>query len=192
MEYMTAEQAAEAAKGLTFEHVWAALMETRKNMEESWEKSQKDMEELRKQLGKYGMSAGRQVEEMFAHELFKKFNDLGYPFTKQQQRVIFTENKKIFAEVDFILENGDYIMLVEVKADLSIDDVKDHLERIEKIRPYMDVRNDNRKIVGAVAGGIVNENVLNYAQKRGLYVLKQSGESCMVASAPEGFKAREW
>ena len=35
MEMMTAEQAAEAAKGLTFEKVWAALMESRQQMKES-------------------------------------------------------------------------------------------------------------------------------------------------------------
>ena len=35
MEYMTAEQAAEAAKGLTFEKVWAAMMESRQKMDES-------------------------------------------------------------------------------------------------------------------------------------------------------------
>ena len=35
MKYMTAEEAAEAAKGLTFEKVWTALVESRQRMEEN-------------------------------------------------------------------------------------------------------------------------------------------------------------
>jgi hypothetical protein len=46
--------------------------------------------------------------------------------------------------------------------------------------------------VGAVAGAIVPENVLNYAFKRGLYVLVQSGKSIALADRPEGFKVQEW
>jgi hypothetical protein len=51
---------------------------------------------------------------------------------------------------------------------------------------------NNRKLIGAVAGGIVPESVKRYAQKRGLYVLVQSGESVNVAETAKDFKAREW
>jgi len=46
--------------------------------------------------------------------------------------------------------------------------------------------------MGAVAGGIVPENVLRYAQKKGLYVVEQSGDSVTIADMPQGLKVREW
>jgi hypothetical protein len=56
----------------------------------------------------------------------------------------------------------------------------------------MDAHNDKRKLVGAIAGGIVAENALRYAQKKGLYVLTQNGDSVRIASAPLNFKRQEW
>ena len=50
MERITAEQALEAAKGLTFEKVWAALMESRQLIEESQQKTQKQIEETQQQM----------------------------------------------------------------------------------------------------------------------------------------------
>jgi len=238
MERMTAEQAAEAAKGLTFEKVWAALMESRqlveetqkqmqesqRRIEESQQKTEKVMQEsqkvmqesqkvmqesqkamkesqrktdkviadLSKNIGGLGNTLGRFTESMFSSELWKKFNEIGFTFTRQAPRMKFFEYGQVLAEVDFFLENGVYAMAVEIKTELSISDVDDHLERIGKIRQYMDLRKDMRKIVGAVEGGIVSDNVLRYAQKKGLYVIVQTGDSVAIAAVPQGFKAQEW
>ena len=231
MAKMTAEQAAEAAKGLTFEKVWAALMElreyqeeTQKQIRESQQETQKQMQETQKQMqeskkqmqeskkqmqesqkktdkiiadlskniGGLGNSLGRFTEAMFSAELWKKFNELGFTFTKQAPHMKFYEYGQVLAEVDFFLENGAYAMSVEIKTELSIDDVDEHLVRIEKIRQYMDAHDDKRKLVGAVAGGTVSESVRNYAHKKGLFVIVQTGDSVAIASMPKEFKAREW
>ena len=210
METMTAEQAAEAAKGLTFEIVWAALMESRQQMQESQKQMQEQMQESQKQMqesqqktdriiadlskniGGLGNTLGRFTEAMFSTELWAKFNELGFTFSKQGPHIKFMEGRQVLAEVDFFLENGEYAMAVEIKTELSIGDVNEHLERILKIRKYMDERADNRKLVGTVAGGVVVENVMNYAHKKGLFVIIQTGDSVAVADMPQGFKAREW
>ena len=221
MEKKTAEQAREEAKGLTFEIVWAALMElretqqeaqreaerqrqeaqreaererqeTQRQIRESQQKTDRLVAELTKNIGGLGNSLGKFTESMFSNELWRKFNELGFPFTMQSPHVKFVEDGKVLAEVDFYLQNGNYVMLVEIKTDLSVEDVDEHLERIAKIRKYMDVREDKRKLVGAVAGATVAENVLSYAHRKGLYVIIQTGDSVAVADAPEGFKVREW
>ena len=214
MEIITAEQAAEAAKGLTFEKVWAALMEGRLQMENAKKESDKQFQELQKQfqeqmkesqkktdkiiadlsknIGGLGNSLGRLTETIYSMELWKKFNELGYPFTKQGPHVKFIENRKVLAEADFLLENGEYVMVVEVKTELSVDDINEHLQRIADIRRYCDTRGDTRKLVGCVAGGIIQENVLKYALKKGLYVATQTGETVAIADLPQDFKAREW
>jgi len=172
------------------------MQESQKQLQESQKQSQrrtdKIIADLSKNIGGLGNSFGRFTEAMFSTELWKKFNECGFLFTKQAPRVRFYEYGQCLAEVDFFLENGKYAMPVEIKTELSVNDVDDHLERIEKIRLYMDAHNDKRKLVGAVAGGIVSENVLNYAQKKGLFVVEQSGESVAIAAMPKGFKAREW
>ena len=139
-----------------------------------------------------GNKLGRLTEALFSAELWKKFDDQGYEFIKQASHYKFVENKRVIAEADFFLEDGKYVMPVEVKTDLLVSDVNEHLERIDVIRRYMDAHGDGRKLVGAVAGGVVEENVLKYAQKKGLYVFVQTGDSIMVADAPPDFKAREW
>ena len=203
METITAEQAAEAAKGLTFEKVWAALMETRQRMEESNQRMEKSMEESRKQtdktladlsknLGGLGNSLGRLTEAMMAAELWKKFNDLGFPVTRQNSNVMIRNGKQVLAEIDLFIENGDYAILVEIKTDLAERHVDKHLERIGVVRKYLDGRGDSRKLMGAVAGATVPQDVLEYAQSKGLYVIIQTGDAIAIADMPQGAKPAEW
>ncbi|MCL2816466.1 MAG: DUF874 family protein [Oscillospiraceae bacterium] len=227
MENMTAEQAAEAAKGYTFETVWAALLEMRNNInvyiekseegrqkaeaerqkteeerqkteeerqktEEAFRRMEKTVSDLSKNIGGLGNMQGRLTEAMFEAELWKKFNELDFFFNKQSSRYKFFENGRVLAEADFFLENGEYAMPVEIKTELSHDDIDEHLERIATIRKYMDTRGDSRKLAGAVGGGIVSENALNYAHKKGLYVVMQTGDAVAIAAVPHNFTPREW
>ena len=194
MDTITADQAAEAAKGLTFEKVWAALMESRVRMDEAYERTQKQIDELSRNVGGVNNSFGRFTESLFSVGLDKLFNDLGYTFTKQGPHVKFKDKdaRRVIAEADYFLEDGQYAMVVEVKTELKEADVDDHMDRIAVIRRYFDERGDNRILVGAVAGGIVDKNALNHAISHGLYVIMQSGESGVLAELPKDFKAREW
>ena len=213
-EYMTAEEFVEASKGTTFETFWNVFIESQKRFdkkaeeyerqrEESQKRFDRGMEESRKEfdrkmadlaenLGGIGNSLGEMTEAVFAVRLWEKFNEFGYPFTKQGPRLKFIKDGKVLTEVDFFLENGDYAMPVEVKTDLKKADIDKHIERIEKIRGYMDVRGDKRKLVGAVAGGVIRDDVLRYAQENGFYVVQQSGDAVAIVTVPEGFMPREW
>jgi hypothetical protein len=90
------------------------------------------------------------------------------------------------------MENGDYVMPVEIKTELSVEDVDDHLKRMDKLRKYMNSRKDKRKLVGAVAGAVVSPNVIKYAQRNGFFVLVQTGESIAIARMPKDFTPKEW
>ena len=207
MDVITAEQAAEAAKGLTFEKVWAALMETRVRMEESQKQTQKQIEETQKQidktdkqiekmskeLGGIGNTLGEFTESMFSPVLWRKFAKYGIAVTEQSERRTFHDSdKKLLAEVDVYIENGEYAIPVEVKTKLFKTDVNEHIKRIKTIRKYLDDKGDKRKLLGAVAGAVVSDKVCKYAQEKGLFVIVQSGDSAVLADMPEGFVAREW
>jgi hypothetical protein len=170
--------AAEAARDLSFEKVWAMFQET-----------DRQIKELSGNIGGLSNAFGKWAEEMVSAKLWEKFKAIGYTFTRGGP-VKFWEGERTVAQVDMFLENGDYAMPVEIKSDVSREDVDEHVERIEKVREQLDKRGDRRK--WAVAGMVVSGKVREYAQKRGLYVLVQSGDSVTLAEAPESFKAREW
>ena len=235
---MTAEQAAEAARGLTFEKVWAALMESRERQEKAFaeadkrqEKAFAEMRESRKatdrqlqesreaadrrqketekqlketladmkrivadvshQMGGLHNTIGKMTEEMFSAQIWTRFDGI-YTFTQGSPRTIRDKNRKKIAQVDMFLENGEYAMAVEIKTTLKLSDIDEHLEQLTIVRQYMDERGDRRKLVGAVAGAVVADDVCLAAQKKGLYVLTQSGEAVVLAEAPSGFRAVEW
>ena len=144
-------------------------------------------------MGRLGNSYGDQVEAMFVN-LGEKFNVLGFSFPKEAKGNIrfIDKNRKVLAEVDHLLENGNVVMPIEVKAKLKQEHVDDHIRRLGIISEHNIKHNDNRKVLGAVAGGVVPQNVLAYAQKKGLYVLVQNGESVEIADMPANFKPREW
>ena len=206
---ITAEQAAEAARGLTFEKVWAALMESRERQEkasaemdrqlketfaevkESLAKTNASVDRTAKQVGELSGSIGRITEEMFAANLKAKFDGI-YKFIKGGPQKFWDADGNTAAQVDIFLENGEYAMAVEIKTTLKKSDVEDHLERIEQVRQCMNESGNKRKLVGAVAGAVVQNEAFHYAQQQGLYVLTQSGESVVFAKSPRGFKAAEW
>ena len=170
-----------------------SIAEWRKSLAE-WRESEKEgFRQLRKELGSLGISYGEQVEAMFVN-LGDKFNALGYDFPKEARGGIkfLGENRRVLVEVDHFLENGEVVMPVEIKAKLKIDDVKDHIRRLEKIKEYNSIHSDNRKVLGAVGGGVVPIHVKEYATKKGLYVLVQNGESIEIADVPESFEPRIW
>jgi hypothetical protein len=224
MTEMTAAEAAEWGKSLSFEKVWAALMETDKKFAESaaqikamsaesaersretdrqikamsaeaderHKKLEKLVKDLSKNIGGVNRSLGKSTEYMFNARMWEKFNELEYTFTKGAPNVKFLVNGQIIAEVDMFMENGENVMPAEIKTDLTTEDVDEHLERIKKIRFYMDRHNDTRIIVGAVAGLIVPDNVRVYAQKKGLYVMVPSGKAVAVADMPPDFMPQKW
>jgi hypothetical protein len=76
---------------------------------------------------------------------------------------------------------------------LQVKDVNEHLKRMDKLRRQADGRQypQPQKFLGAVAGAIAADNVKEYALKKGLYVIKQSGDTVTIEN-PAGFKPREW
>jgi hypothetical protein len=50
----------------------------------------------------------------------------------------------------------------------------------------------NKKLVGAMAGDVVDADVRDYAHKAGFYILELTGESVTLIKPPESFVAKEW
>jgi hypothetical protein len=84
-------------------------------------------------------------------------------------------------------------MAVEVKHKLNRkDEVDDHLKRMQLIRQYPPAETVGKKLLGAMAGGVVDPDVSDYAHKSGFFVLELAGDSVSLVQAPDGFEPCEW
>ena len=174
-------------RGLDFEQVWAALMETRKRQEET----DRQIKDINKRFGEYSNRLGEIAEYMVAPNLRDKFYELGLDFPRANRNMDISDRKNnIFMEIDVMLENGDKAMLVEVKTKLLSDHVNAHIERLEKMRKYADLRGDKRAFLGAVAGVVISDNIRSLALNNGLFVIEPSGETFNI-TPPVG-RPKEW
>jgi len=149
------------------------------------------LKETGKRLGDFTNSFGEIVEYMVAPNLQDRFFDLGMDFQEVSKDIKIRDKKNDIAfQIDVYLQNCDTAMLVEVKADLAISDINAHMERLEKMRRYADLRGTKRVFLGAVAGVVVKDKVREYALSQGLYLAEPSGETFNITSPHD--KPREW
>ena len=195
----------QTANSPSFETVWAALRELTASQKETdrmvkeVSASQKESERIMKEskedfyrrLGHFTNLFGEVTESMMAPKLCEKFLEFGLSFPRANPNVSVNDKiNKIYLEIDIILENGDKAMLIEVKTKLTTERIKNHIERIEKMRKYADLRDDKRTFLGAVAGIVVTDDVRNYALNEGFYLIEPSGESFNIT--PPNGKPKEW
>ena len=176
-------------RGLTFDDVWAALMENRKQLE----KTERIVRRNGKQMGELHNRFGELAEHLVAPGIAKRFNELGYHFDRIAPgglRILDQEGN-IRTEIDLMLENGGHIIAVEVKTKPKLKDIDHHINRLRILREDRDKWNDNRKILGAIAGAIFPEEVKEAVLEAGMYVLEQSGDT-MKMCLPDGFIPQEW
>jgi hypothetical protein len=171
------------------------MRETDRKMQETGRQMQetdRKMRETDRRLGELGLRLGELAEHLMSPKLHEKFESLGFCFNhSSRNHELHDHNKQRLAEIDVLLENGDYAMAVEVKTHLKIEDVQDHLKRMDILRRVADAHQDARKYLGAVAGAVLNPEVIRYALKQGFYVIRPSGETVAI-EVPQGFKPRLW
>jgi hypothetical protein len=149
------------------------------------------MKRTDKKISELGNRIGQIVENMVGGNIVSQFQNYGYNVTAISRNIEFGINGTApDGEIDVQLDDDDVAILVEVKTKLTVDDVRHHLETMEK---YRKCKGDgNKRYIGAVASTVVDDSVVRFAQKNGLYVIVQSGYAVEILVPPEGFKAKEW
>ena len=172
------------------------MKKSERRLERMFQESAQQHKETQKEVGKLGGRIGDMVMNMVKGDIAAKFRAFGYKDLDDDccERKKFSNKKLgIRGEIDLFLENGDVAVLIEVKTTLETKDVRDHLERLEKFRCYIDAKGmDPRRFIGAVAGAVVMGDAEKIAHENGLYVIVQSGDAVEIMTPPEGFKAKEW
>ena len=171
------------------------MQETERIVRETSEQMKKTEEQMKRNDKKFGElhnRFGELAEHMVAPSIKEKFNALGYTFEEMSSdKRIYDALGNTIAEVDILLENGDTVMAVEVKAKPKDEDVAEHLSLMEVLRRRADSRQDRRRFQGAVAGAIMSDSVRRRIQKNGFYAIEQTGDTVMI-NIPEGWTPRQW
>jgi predicted nuclease with TOPRIM domain len=143
-------------------------------------------------IGNIRNSIGALVEHLMTPDLTKKFKALGYTFTRFSRDTVLDDHaKNMLAEADMMLENGEYVLLVEVKTQLREEHVAAHSERMSIFGRHADEHGDKRKFLGAIAAPAIEGHLLQMVYDAGFYPITASEDSVEVHS-PQGFKPKEW
>ncbi|MDI6794464.1 MAG: hypothetical protein QME81_16625 [bacterium] len=166
--------------------------EQQKKTDEQIKKTEKGIDRLSREIGG---GLGRAAEGLTAPCVPKLFSKLGIRVETVHQRVKALHNGQVKAEIDLLCparKNGSSLILVgEVKAHLTNEDVKDFLDESlssfkENFAEYKDM-----DVIAFVSGLNVEENAVRLAQKKGLYVLIPFGETMRIANLPD-FEPKVW
>ena len=199
---------------LTIDDIWKLFQETNRIFQESredlkrefqeserrWEKRIQEMQEthaktertvkdVSKQIGNLGGRWGEFVEGLIAPSCIAMFTERGI-----QVDEVFSRAKKTIdgerMEIDLLVANTVAAVLVEVKSHLEVEDVRHHLNRLEKFKTFFP-RYADCQVYGAVAGIVIAAKADQFAMNQGLFVIVQSGETVKLANGQE-FNPRIW
>ena len=164
------------------ELVYVGFKETDKKWQETdrkWQETIARLDKLSrdtdKKIGDLTGKWGQFVEGMVAPAVIRLFAERGIVVT-DIARQFERQRGDDGIEIDIFAKNGEYVVLIEVKSTLGVDDVNEHLERMAKFARLFPEYHD-LKAVGAVAGMIIPKNVARYAYQQGFFVIAQSGET---------------
>ena len=87
-------------------------------------------------------------------------------------------------EYDILAENGEEVVVVEVKTTLRPEDVTHFLEQLGKFTTYRPLYKA-RKIHGAVAFLKADKSVQVHAERQGLFVIRATGSSASIVNDTE-------
>jgi DNA repair exonuclease SbcCD ATPase subunit len=162
-----------------------------KQTAEQMKQTDERMKRTDEQLGKLGNRFGEVTEHLIAAGVADRFNEIGYNFPPGERNFKVTDNKdQTIAEIDVLLENEDYFIVVEAKLKPRMDDIIYHVEKMEKFKQYfMKNQEKQKKVFGALAGVVFDDNIKTAAIKNGLYTIVQSGNAIKI-DVPKGFQPK--
>ncbi|CCI39066.1 hypothetical protein [Microcystis aeruginosa] len=149
------------------------------------EEANRTMEELKKQVQETTKAVNSLttplclfIEEMVEPAVVGLFQEWGIDVTQTMSR-LKSKRPGAAMEIDIVAVNGSELVAVECKSRLSRDDVDDFVSRLQRFKVAFPQFREFR-VYGAVAGIEIDQGIDVYAYRRGLFVIKQSGETVKI------------
>ena len=172
------------------------LMQESAQRNKEAEQRQKEIDlkfaKLQENVGGLNRTIGDLIEILIAAHLWEKFPE--YDLQRAYRRLpIYDEKNRAKTDIDILLINTEWAMVVEVKREADKTDVDDHMERMKRVLQYPPaLLTPQLKVLGAMAGGVVAPEAAAYAHQCGFFVLELEGESVIRVPEPTEFKPKEW
>ena len=177
---------------ITLEEVWKLFRET----DQKFRDTDRKLDRLEAIVARTSRSVddltgkwGKFLEGMVAPACKTLFADRHVPVHKVLQRVQ-AEYDGRHMEIDILVVNEGYVVLVEVKSTLKVDDVRAQIERLGQFREFFPEYAD-RQILGAVAGIVIEEQADRFAYREGLFVIGQAGDTVRILNDNK-FQPKSW
>jgi hypothetical protein len=176
------------------------LKKTAKELRKSHQETERELKEterivreLSKEVGGVSNRLGEVAQCFFGSELWRHFDGFEYEFQRLYPYLpLFNDKNEPIGDIDITLLNGEYAMAIEVKTHLKKKNVEYHVKRLEQIKKYPPDQYKGKKLLGGLAGLMIDRDAKDLADELGMYVIEQSGDAVRLAERPEWFNAREW
>ena len=130
---------------------------------------------------------GRFVEELVRPAVVKLFEGKGIHL---QHTFLRAEDKARTMEIDILGVNSTDVVLVECKSRFSQDDLDEFLEKLPRFKSAFR-EFSSYQIYAAIAGIEIDQGVDRRAYKKGLFVIKPSGDTVTIVN-DDRFSPKIW
>jgi hypothetical protein len=181
---------------LSFEKVWLMFQETDRKFQDTDRKFQdtdKKFQDTDKKLNRleqlFTSQWGKLIESLVEGDVIPILNQRGIVVTDTLRRRA-GHRDGIEYEFDIIAINGSEIVIIEVKTTLRPEDIKNFLKKLEQAKHWMPEYRDKR-VYGAVAFLTEDAGTSAMADKKGLFVIRATGDSASIINADD-FVPKTW
>jgi hypothetical protein len=154
------------------------LKETDRQLKESERQLKETIQETNRQMRGITDSLGRFAEQMVQPAVVSLFHKRGIALTGVYHRLRQRRNGDTM-EVDVLGEGKEAVVAIEVKLRLEVEDVAEFLSELPDFHRFFPTFRGHT-LYGAVAGMSMEQNVVRYASRHGLFVLAPSGENVQI------------
>jgi hypothetical protein len=146
------------------------MKEFKDRVDKSISESERDRKEMNKQWGALANKMGTLVEDIISpasRPVIKKYFDCGS--LDKSTRISRQRNENYF-EVDVVLADIDRVFMIEVRSTPRVEYVQEILDKASEFKNFFSEYSD-RKVIPIFASLTFDNNVTNYATKKGLYLM---------------------
>ena len=178
-------------KPATLEEVWRLVREVSASQKETDRQMKETDKRINRLGGRFDEQWGSLVESLVEGRIIELLQARGIrvinTFTRATGFYWVEEDgvrRKRNREIDIIASNGSEVVAVEVKTTLKKRHIKYFLNTLKDFRKYF-YRYKTETIYGAVAYLKGKEEITDFAEKQGLFVIRATGDSASLINKPD-------
>ena len=163
------------------------MKESQERLNKGLEKSRMEFDKkMNKMRGIWSNAWGDFVESLVSGSLVKMLQEW-IPSINMIMKNIEGQRNGHDCEFDIIAVNNEALVATEVKSTLSVQDVKDFLEKLKNFSMFLP-QFKNYKVYGAVAYLKVTQGAEKFAMKQGLFAIRATGDSGEILNKKDSFE----